>query len=56
MFNVGRHEGAETVKDHQKDNAGGSVLTIRRGCYKAAKRKENKNRIKGSAAMLELRK
>lgn len=53
MFKVGRHEGAETVKAHQKDNAGGSVLTIRRGCYKAAIRKENRNSVKGSAAVLQ---
>lgn len=52
MFKAGRHEGAETMKDDKKDHAGGSVLTIRR-CYKAEIRKENRNRVKRNAAVLQ---
>ena len=52
MSKAERHEGAETVKDHQKDHTGASVLTVRRGCYKAAIRKENRNSVKRNAAVL----
>lgn len=52
MFKAGRHEDAETVKDHQKGHSGGSVLTVRKRCHKAEIRKENRNCVKGNAAVL----
>lgn len=52
MFKAGRHEGAEAVKNHQKGHTGGSMIMIRRRCYKAEIRKENRNSVKGNAAVL----